>query len=109
VIQGPPHKKGGFFFEIQVPRIRFPSLRNQRLTVRSVEYIVKKYTDTSLPLHKKLSPHKLRATFATDLCEATGNTLLLTSENMTYASRAMTGIYTEATTKKQSGTRKLSH
>lgn len=44
----------------------FISRKNQRLTVRSVERIVKKYTRSVVP-SKKITPHKLRSTFATAL------------------------------------------
>ncbi len=43
-----------------------------RLSVRSVENIVKKYAQTAAPL-KKISPHKLRSTYGTNLYKATGD------------------------------------
>lgn len=48
--------------------------KGKRLTERSVERIVKKYATASLPLKGDLiTPHKLRATFATDFLDATGD------------------------------------
>lgn len=44
----------------------------RRLTVRSIENIVKKYARTAAPL-KKISPHKLRSTYGTNLYKATGD------------------------------------
>lgn len=50
----------------------FTSLQKKRLTVRAVEYVVKKYAKFVNPL-KKISPHKLRSTFGTDLYRKTGD------------------------------------
>lgn len=44
----------------------FISRKNQRITVRSVERLVKKYTAAVVP-SKHITPHKLRSTFATAL------------------------------------------
>lgn len=44
----------------------FLSLQMKRLSVRSVEYLVKKYAAIAAPL-KKITPHKLRSTFGTML------------------------------------------
>lgn len=44
----------------------FISRKNQRITVRSVERLVKKYTASVVP-SKHITPHKLRSTFATAL------------------------------------------
>lgn len=48
----------------------FLSLQQNRLSVRAVEYIVKKYAKIISPL-KKISPHKLRSTYGTNLYRAT--------------------------------------
>jgi len=50
----------------------FLSLQVKRITVRSVEKLVKKYAIEAAPL-KKISPHKLRSTFGTNLYQATGD------------------------------------
>ena len=50
----------------------FTSLQKKRLTVRAVEYVVKKYAKFVNPL-KKISPHKLRSTFGTNLYRKTGD------------------------------------
>lgn len=54
----------------------FLSSRKTRLSVRAIEVIVKKYTRSSLP-GKHITPHKLRATFATQLYEKTGDIYLV--------------------------------
>lgn len=48
----------------------FTSMQGDRLTVRAVENLVKKYTQSAVPL-KKISPHKLRSTFGTMLYNET--------------------------------------
>ena len=48
----------------------FISLQNKRICVRAVENLVKKYAKESSPL-KKISPHKLRSTFGTNLYRET--------------------------------------
>lgn len=48
----------------------FISLQNKRISVRAVENLVKKYAQIASPL-KKISPHKLRSTFGTNLYKET--------------------------------------
>ena len=48
----------------------FLSLRDKRISVRAVEYLVKKYAKIISPL-KKITPHKLRSTYGTNLYKAT--------------------------------------
>lgn len=54
----------------------FTSLQKKRLTVRAVEYIVKKYAKFASPL-KNISPHKLRSTYGTNLYRTTGDIYLV--------------------------------
>jgi integrase/recombinase XerC len=54
----------------------FLSMQNRRITPRAVENLVEKYTRTSVPL-KKITPHKLRSTFGTELYRATGDIYLV--------------------------------
>ena len=55
----------------------FLSLQKKRLGVRSVENMVKKYATLAAPLKKRLSPHKLRSTFGTNLYQETGDIYLV--------------------------------
>jgi len=48
----------------------FLSLQNKRINVRTVENLVKKYAKIVTPL-KKITPHKLRSTFGTNLYNST--------------------------------------
>jgi len=54
----------------------FISLKNTRLTTRSVERLVKKYASLVTTV-KKITPHKLRSTFGTNLYEETGDIYLV--------------------------------
>lgn len=48
----------------------FISLQNKRISIRAVENLVKKFAKIASPL-KKISPHKLRSTFGTNLYRET--------------------------------------
>ncbi len=48
----------------------FISLQNKRISIRAVENLVKKFAQLASPL-KKISPHKLRSTFGTNLYKET--------------------------------------
>ncbi len=54
----------------------FLSLQGKRIGVRSVQLLVKKYAQTSVKL-KKITPHKLRSTFGTNLYQDTGDIYLV--------------------------------
>ncbi len=54
----------------------FLSLQKTRLTVRAVENLVEKYAKVAVPL-KKISPHKLRSTYGTNLYRETGDIYLV--------------------------------
>ena len=54
----------------------FLSLQNKRISVRSVENLVKKYTQIATP-QKRISPHKLRSTYGTALYRETGDIYLV--------------------------------
>lgn len=54
----------------------FISLKNQRITTRSVERLVKKYAQNVTTL-KKITPHKLRSTYGTNLYKQTGDIYLV--------------------------------
>lgn len=54
------------------PNALFISNNKRRITVRAVENLVQKYAKIVSPL-KKISPHKLRSTYGTQLYKATGD------------------------------------
>lgn len=54
----------------------FLSIQNRRITVRSVEKLVKKYASRVTTV-KKITPHKLRSTYGTALYQETGDIYLV--------------------------------
>lgn len=54
----------------------FLSLKYSRLTTRAVEKLVKKYSDAA-KINKKITPHKLRSTYGTNLYKETGDIYLV--------------------------------
>ncbi|HHX55714.1 MAG TPA: tyrosine-type recombinase/integrase [Clostridiales bacterium] len=54
----------------------FLSMQRRRISVRSVENLVKKYSGLVTSL-KKITPHKLRSTYGTSLYQATGDIYLV--------------------------------
>ena len=55
----------------------FLSLQRKRMNQRSIQKLVKKYAAYAAPLKPRISPHKLRSTFGTNLYHATGDIYLV--------------------------------
>ena len=55
----------------------FLSLQKRRISQRAVQLMVKKYCAVAVPLKKKMSPHKLRSTYATRLYHETEDIYLV--------------------------------
>ena len=55
----------------------FLSLQRKRITQRAVQNLVKKYASIAAPLKTRISPHKLRSTYATNLYNETGDIYLV--------------------------------
>lgn len=56
----------------------FLSMQKKRITTRAVEKLVKKYCNGVIPL-KKITPHKLRSTYGTNLYRETGDIYVVAS------------------------------
>ena len=67
------------------------SHKGERLTVRSVQRLVKKYAAPSVS-GKTITPHKLRATYATDMIARTGDLSLVQNE-LNHESPSTTALY----------------
>ena len=55
----------------------FLSLQRKRMSIRAVQKMVKKYCSVAVPLKKRMSPHKLRSTYATRLYHETEDIYLV--------------------------------
>ncbi len=55
----------------------FLSMQKRRITQRAVQNLVKKYALVAAPLKTRISPHKLRSTFGTNLYQETGDIYLV--------------------------------
>ena len=62
----------------------FLSLKNNRISVDAIEKMIVKYARMYVP-HKRITPHKLRSTFRTQLYQETGD-LYLVAETLGHSS-----------------------
>ena len=68
--------------------------KGTRLSVRSVQLLVKKYAIAGSPgVGTKMTPHKMRSTYATNLLRASGSDLTLVQEALNHESPSTTSIY----------------
>ncbi len=87
----------------------FTTLKGERLGVRAVENLVKKYAEASLGKADGhvITPHKLRSSFAMSFYEASGNDILLLKQKLHHSSINTTNIYAEAAKGKKEETRNI--
>ena len=68
--------------------------KGKRLSVRSVQLLVKKYALAGMSSEgSKITPHKMRSTYATNLLRASGADLTLVQEALSHESPSTTSIY----------------
>ncbi len=78
--------------------VAFGKYQGHRLSVRSVQLLVKKYAKAGAPaVGSRITPHKLRATYATDMLKATGNVALV-QEALNHESPTTTMMYADSRT-----------
>lgn len=85
----------------------FVNARGQRLTSRGVQYIIGEYTN-HLQIHKNVSPHTFRHTFATHLLDH-GADLRSIQELLGHSSLSTTQIYTKVSTSQLKSVYNRSH
>ena len=78
--------------------VTFGKYKGTRISVRTVERLVKKYAVAGAPTAgSRISPHKLRATYATDMLRATNN-IVLVQQALNHESPRTTMVYTDTRT-----------
>ncbi len=88
----------------------FTALSGERLGVRAVERLVKKYVKAALPEKaegSKITPHKLRSSFAMSFYAASGNDILKLQKKLNHKSIATTNVYAKAANTDMEDTRNL--
>ena len=85
----------------------FVTQSGARITVRSIERLVKKYASAAVPgKGQKISPHKLRSSFAMGFYEEEKDILAL-QRKMGHKSIVATNYYAKATDQKMQETRNV--
>lgn len=86
----------------------FTTTSGNRLGVRAVEMLVKKYVAACLPDKTKIiSPHKLRSSFAMSFYEASDSNILLLQKKLHHKSITTTNIYAKASDKEMRESRSI--
>ncbi len=86
----------------------FTTTTGERLGVRAVETLVKKYVRAAFPDKEALiSPHKLRSSFAMSFYEASDRDILLLQKKLHHKSITTTNIYAKASDKASEESRNL--
>lgn len=79
-----------YFYDVKTNAL-FVSRKRNRISVSAVEDMIVKYTKT---INKHITPHKLRATCATNLYKKTGD-IYMVADQLGHANIATSKIYTE--------------
>lgn len=101
-------QRAKFFMYSDAELPAFTTTSGNRLGIRAVETLVKKYVSACLPDKVKLiSPHKLRSSFAMSFYEASDNNILLLQKKLNHKSITTTNIYAKASDKELKESRGL--
>ena len=84
----------------------FVTLKGERLSVRAIEVLVKKYATAIPGKGRKITPHKMRASFAMEFYTETKDILAL-QRKLGHKNITATNIYAKATDKKMKETRSI--
>lgn len=94
---------------LQDERAVFLNRSGERISVRSVELMVKKYISASVPSEaKRITPHKLRSTYAETMLKATGGDLERVQKLLGHSSITSTTHYVASTEEEKEAVRNLS-
>lgn len=85
----------------------FVTLKGERLSIRAIQKLVEKYTDTTFTQKgERVTPHKLRSSFAMEFYESTKDIKTL-QKKLGHNNISTTSIYTKATDEKLRQTRNV--
>lgn len=99
-------QKTKFYDKDKLPA--FTTTLGERLGVRAIEYLVKKYVAACMPERvEDITPHKLRSSFAMSLYEASDKDLLLVQKKLNHSNIRTTTIYAQAADSAMKDTRSL--
>ena len=85
------------YFDCSNNNALFLSQENTRISVRTIERLIKKYTDV---VDKKVTPHVMRHSCATNLYEKTGD-IYLCAKQLNHKNVSTTQRYAELSKEKQ--------
>ena len=91
--------------ELSINEPLFTTTKGNRLTVRAIEKIVNKYTETIAP-GRGISPHKLRSSFAMEFYRSEKDILML-QRKLGHKNLQTTNIYAKATDEDMANTRSV--
>ncbi len=87
----------------------FLNREGKRMSVRSVELMVKKYINASVPSEgKRITPHKLRSTYAETMLKATGGDIEKVQKLLGHSSIISTTRYVNSSEEEKAAVRNLS-
>ena len=90
-------------------RAVFLNRSGKRISVRSVQLMVKKYINASMPSEaERITPHKLRSTYAETMLKATGGDLEKVQKLLGHSSITSTTHYVDSTEAEKASVRNLS-
>ena len=80
----------------------------KRISVRSVEKLVKKYAIAGTPdIGYQITPHKLRATYATNMLKETEGNVALVQAELNHSSPTTTMLYADVSVMDKKGARNI--
>ncbi len=94
---------------LETERAVFLNRSGKRISVRSVQLMVKKYLNAAMPAEAdRITPHKLRSTYAETMLKATGGDIERVQKLLGHSSITSTTHYVDSTESEKASVRNLS-
>ena len=94
------------YYPIDGENALFLSCKGTRISIRTLQTMTKKYSRAAITDKKNITPHRLRATFATDLLNVTDNMEIVRSR-MGHQSIQTTSLYVDTNKEQSRATRNM--